>query len=435
MNRLNNAGFKAYAVGGCVRNFLMGKAAKDFDVATNAMPESILNIFADCKTVTNGIKHGTVTVIVHGEPIETTAFRRDGKYLDCRRPMSVSFCSELSEDLKRRDFTVNAMAYSDDEGVIDYFGGLQDIKRGLIRCVGEPDERFGEDALRIMRALRFASVYGFSVEEKTALSIHKNKRLLNNISAERIYLEFVQTLCGKAAARVLDEFRDVFAVIIPQLEPCFDFFLYGKNHRQTLWEHMIRAVDKVGPKPELRLAMLLHDIAKTSGKASGKLKSCSVHAEMSADIAGAILTGLKASRKLIDKVMLLINYHDYPLNGGESSVKRLMGMVGKENALLILSQIRRADIAAQNEVGKEKRLEKLKEYEDMCRNFISTGVCVDISGLDINGDDLISSGFESGRNIGVILNSLLDAVIDGRVENKRESLLSYAENIKNKKED
>ncbi len=427
IDRLSGAGYCAYAVGGCVRDYLMHAEPKDYDVATDALPEEILSSFSDCRTVTNGIKHGTVTVIACGEQIEVTTFRKDGLYADCRRPESVAFGVGLADDLGRRDFTVNAMAYSDAEGIADPFGGRQDIRDRVIRCVGEPDKRFNEDALRIMRALRFASVCGFSVEEETAESIHENRELLKKIAAERIFPELTAALCGCGAVSVLDKFRDVFAVIMPSVEPCFDYYLSGDNHNQTLWEHMLRAVGAVEASVEPRLAALLHDIAKPCRISDGRAEGGgSVHARESAELAERILRSLKAPRRIIDRVKILINYHDYPCDDGVRSVKRLMREIGGENALLILSQIRRADIEAQNGSDKQKRLERLKECENMCRELISSSACVSIGSLDISGDDLISAGFERGRRIGEILNGLLDAVIEDRVGNKKEELLAYA---------
>ncbi len=426
IDRLSGAGYCAYAVGGCVRDYLMQAQAKDYDVATNALPDEILSIFSDCRSITNGIKHGTVTVIADGEQIEVTTFRKDGLYTDCRRPESVAFGVELADDLGRRDFTVNAMAYNEAEGIVDPFGGRRDISDKVIRCVGEPDKRFNEDALRIMRALRFASVCGFSVEEKTAESIHRNRELLKKIAAERIFPELTAALCGCGAVCVLDKFRDVFAVIIPAIRPCFDYYLSGDNHGQTLWEHMLRAIKAVEPREELRLAALLHDIAKPRLISDGNPESGgSAHAGESAELAEHILRALKAPRRIIDRVKILINYHDYPCDDGRS-VKRLMRDIGGENALLVLSQIRRADIEAQNGLDKQKRLERLKKCENMCREFMSSKACVSIGSLDISGDDLISVGFARGKTIGAALSYLLDAVIDGGVENKKDMLLAYA---------
>nr|WP_305119678.1 MULTISPECIES: HD domain-containing protein [unclassified Ruminococcus] len=422
---LNDNGFDAYAVGGCVRDCLIGIKPKDFDVTTNALPYEIKRVFAECKTVDNGIKHGTVAVIIDGEKIEVTSYRSDGEYLDCRRPESVSFGVSLDTDLMRRDFTVNAMAYSDKTGVVDLFGGKADIKNKIIRCVGNPDKRFSEDALRILRALRFAAVYGFSIEAKTAASIHRSKHLLKKIAAERIFAELSKLVCGKAAGNILLSFCDVFGEFIPVLLECRNLYLSGENHRQTLLEHTARAVDSVSPKPELRLAMLLHDIAKPQCNTldSDGNQVFYSHARLSASIAREIMKKLKAPSRLISQLEILIEYHDYACAPCESEVKRLMRKIGRENALLIFSEIRYADITAQNGAEKAKRLERVLQCAEIARRLIDENACVYVSQLEINGSDIIKLGIKQGRGVGEILEHLLDLVIDGKLENERQVLI------------
>lgn len=425
INKLENHGFKAYAVGGCVRNRLLGLEPKDYDVTTNAMPDDMLKIFSYDKTLTNGIKHGTVTVLVNGEAVETTTFRSDGEYSDFRRPESVKLGVTLQEDLERRDFTVNAMAYCDERGIVDFFGGKEDVKNKIIRCVGEPDKRFNEDALRIMRALRFASTYGFSIEKNTSDSIHRNKELLRNIAVERIFSEFSLLLCGEDVENILFDYSDVLAVIIPQIKTCLSLFLTGSNHEQTLWEHTVRAVAAVPPKLEYRLAMLLHDIAKPDYKNDDDDGlHFENHAKKSAEKAETILKHLKAPTKLINAVTLFIRYHDYQCEACEPMIKRFMRLIGSENALSIFTVIRRADIMAQNG-DNSGRLKKLNECSEICKNIIENKDCVYISDLVVNGGDIIALGIKRGELVGEILNKLLNAVYDSKVSNSKPELLQY----------
>ena len=430
IDRLEKHGFEAFAVGGCVRDSLLGINPKDFDVTTNALPQDVKNAFADCKTVDTGIKHGTVTVIKYGEQIEVTSYRTDGKYLDCRRPESVVFGVSLDEDLMRRDFTVNAMAFNDKTGVVDLFGGIADIENKIIRCVGNPDKRFGEDALRIIRALRFAAVYGFETEEKTARAIHKNKELLKNIAAERIFAELSRLVCGDFAGRLLLSFCDVFSVFIPNLADCERLFLTGKNHAQTLLSHTARALDAASPRLDLRLAMLLHDIAKPQCMTvdNDGNQHFSSHAELSAVIAREILKSLKAPSKLIDKVGILIEYHDVGCDADEREIKRLMRKIGRDNTLLIFTEIRRADISAQNGADRQRRLEHIKKCAEIAKRLIDENACTSVSQLAVSGGDLIAVGMKQGREIGNVLETLLDRVIDGTVQNEKGALLQAVKN-------
>lgn len=425
IDSLSQNGFEAFAVGGCVRDCLLGIQPKDFDVTTNALPQDIKKTFVDCKTVDTGIKHGTVAVIINGEKIEVTSYRCDGEYLDNRRPESVSFGVSLDEDLMRRDFTVNAMAYSGKTGVVDLFGGKADIENKIIRCVGDPDKRFREDALRIIRALRFAAVYGFDIEEKTAASIHKNKQLLKNIAVERIFTELTQLVCGKSAGDILLRFCDVFGVFIPQLSACERLFLSGENHAQTLLTHIARAVDAVSPCAELRLAMLLHDIAKPQCMTvddSGRQAFCS-HAKLGSDISREILKNLKAPSRLISKIEILIEYHDFECSADEVQIKQLMRKIGSENTLLIFSEVRRADITAQSGADKEHRLEHTARCAEIAKRLIDENACTSISQLAVNGGDIKALGIKQGREVGEILERLLDGVVDGTLENERQALL------------
>lgn len=270
INLLQSAGFEAYAVGGCVRDSLLGKIPNDWDITTSAKPEDMKSVFADFHCIDTGIKHGTVTVVIDGEPLEITTFRLDGEYEDNRHPKSVTFTADLGADLGRRDFTVNAMAYSKKTGTVDLFDGQNDLKNKIIRCVGDPDRRFNEDALRILRALRFASALDFEIEEKTAQSLLKNCALLGNISEERIAKELLKLVCGKGAKRILTDFAPVLFEILPELQPMYKNSHDNPHHCYDIYEHTLIAVESIDPEPTLRFAMLLHDCGKPAVKNSTK---------------------------------------------------------------------------------------------------------------------------------------------------------------------
>ena len=292
---LEEAGYEAFAVGGCVRDSLLGKKPFDFDVTTSASPEEMKEVFRNEHVIETGIKHGTLTVLINKEPVETTSFRVEKGYSDNRRPEKVEFVRSLSEDLSRRDFTINALAYNEKTGIVDLFGGISDLEHGTVRCVGNPDKRFNEDALRIMRALRFASVLGFEIEEETAASIKRNCGLLNNISSERISSELSKLLCGKNAAKILLEHPEPFFVIIPELSVLKGFDQRHFRHHLDAFGHTAAVLEAVPPVLELRLAALLHDIAKplcqtVDENGTGHYYG---HAQIGAKLSEEILTKLK----------------------------------------------------------------------------------------------------------------------------------------------
>ena len=262
LDRLNECGYEGYIVGGCVRDSLLGKKPHDYDVCTNCTPDKMLEVFANFRTIETGLKHGTLTVLIEGEPVEITCYRSDGEYIGHRKPAQVTFESSLEEDLKRRDFTVNAMAYSPKEGLIDLYGGQGDLEKGIIKCVGEPEKRFDEDALRILRGLRFSSCLGFEIEEKTSKAILEQRELLKSISAERIASELKKLLCGKGARKILLDYREVIAVFIPELRESFDFRQNNPHHFLDVYGHICLSVENVRPQWQMRLTMLLHDIGK-----------------------------------------------------------------------------------------------------------------------------------------------------------------------------
>lgn len=428
---LRKNGFEAYIVGGSVRDSLLGLSPSDYDVTTSATPDEVKRVFFDKKTVDTGILHGTVTVIIDRKPYEVTTYRVDGDYTDLRHPRSVSFTRSLREDAARRDFTVNAMAYSDEEGLRDFFGGREDLKSRLIRAVGDPDTRFHEDALRILRALRFAATLDFAIEEKTAAAAKRNKDLLHRISAERIREELVRLVVGKAAFRILSEFRDVIGTVIPELIPQFDFCQHTPHHIYDLYTHTLHTVDAAENTAVIRMAALLHDIGKPQcffrdEKGIGHFYG---HEEVSASLADTRLRALRFDNKTRERIVLLIRKHGVMLPETDRSLKRLIASVGEEAffELLALKQADNASLAPMH----LSRLEEIRKTEMRARELLSQKPCLSLSALAIGGDDLIALGVPRGRRIGELLSAALSAVIDGKVENEREALLALVKKMKN----
>ena len=424
-------GFEANVVGGCVRDALLGTAPHDWDVCTNAEPAQVEDCFRAFKTFDAGIKHGTVTVVVDGELIEVTTYRIDGVYADNRHPDRVSFTKSLAEDLARRDFTINAMAYCDKDGITDPFGGREDLKRGVIRCVGDPDLRFGEDALRILRALRFASRLGFSIHYATAESIHKNAALLNSISAERIRDELMGILCGSGAEQILNEYRDVIAVIIPELAECFDFDQCNKHHVYDVYRHITRSVGVSRNHPLIRLTMLLHDIGKPQSctQDSDGTKHFKGHQKISADISRTVLRRLRFSNITIDNCLRLVLFHDVRFNGSKRLVKRVLNHIGEDN-MRLLFEVQLADLLAQSDYKREYKLNGVLNAQLQLEEILRQNDCFSLKQLALNGRDLINAGITDGRQIGKILYFLLDEVIDEKLANEKNALLARALEVK-----
>ena len=427
INLLQSAGFEAYAVGGCVRDSLLGKTPNDWDITTSAKPEDMKSVFADFHCIDTGIKHGTVTVVIDGEPLEITTFRLDGEYEDNRHPKSVTFTSDLGADLGRRDFTVNAMAYSKMTGTVDLFGGQNDLKNKIIRCVGDPDRRFNEDALRILRALRFASALDFEIEEKTAQSLLKNCALLGNISEERIAKELLKLVCGKGAKRILTDFAPVLFEILPELQPMYKNSHDNPHHCYDIYEHTLIAVESIDPEPTLRFAMLLHDCGKPAVK---KFDENGVahfygHQRISAEISAQILARLKVSNKFRDEILFLVSNHDrWELY---ENTPRYLSKFGLDGVLKLL-KVMRADVLAQSPEYRY-RLDQIADAEEIAKNLAAQKPCLSLSELQINGRTLIDIGIPQGRKLGAVLAQLLDEVIDGVTKNTQEALTTRAREI------
>ena len=424
INRLENAGYEAFCVGGAIRDSIMGISPGDWDITTSALPHHTQETFKDFKTVDTGLKHGTLTVIINHKPFEVTTFRIDGEYGDNRHPENVEFTRNIEDDLARRDFTVNALAYNTKKGIVDLYGGQDDIYNGIIKTVGNPDKRFNEDGLRIMRALRFSAVLGFEIEKETAISIHKNKDLLKNISAERIAVELTKLVCGKNAFNILMEYSDVLSVFIPEIAPAVDFKQYGEKHAYDIWEHICHTVDTIPQDKILRLTMLLHDLGKVPTHALNEKGDSTFkkHAPIGGEMAKEILTRLKFDKKTINRVSFLVANHDFEPPESKTELKHHLKTKTPEDIKTLLT-IKKSDRGALSEkyrdisAGTAQTLAWLQEIEE-------NKECCTLKDLAVTGNDLIKQGF-SGEEVGKKLEFLLEAVIDGKAENTKHHLLTY----------
>ncbi len=432
ISRLQSAGFSAYAVGGCVRDSLLGLTPHDWDLCTSALPEQMLEIFRNEHVVTTGLKHGTLAVVRDHVPYEITTFRVDGAYTDHRHPDSVSFVDDVAGDLSRRDFTVNAMAWSPDSGLVDLFGGREDLDRRAIRCVGEPRQRFAEDALRVLRALRFASVYDFSIDPATSSAAREMADGLRAVAGERIREELLKMLCGPGAGRILREYPDILSVVIPEIAPMVGYDQQNHHHSYDLWEHTVRALDGVPPDPVLRLTMLLHDTGKpevrtTDAHGEGHYFG---HQAASGVIAARVAESLRLDNAMRDRVVNLVINHDIPLRTGDGAINtdrsfllRRLNRFGEED-LRALFLIHRADRIATGYTTREREDIRLRERMAALDALLAEKPCFTLKDLAVRGTDLIPLGLR-GPQIGEALQALLEAVMDGKAENTKESLLNY----------
>lgn len=428
---LCDGGHSAYVVGGAVRNIIMGIPVNDWDITTSALPDETLELFKDYRIIETGIKHGTVTVIIDSMSLEITTFRIEHGYSDNRHPDKVDFTDKVEDDLSRRDFTVNAIAYSPKAGFTDPFGGCDDIKKEIIRCVGNPDKRFGEDALRILRALRFASVLGFEIDHETADSIHKNKHLLKNISVERIFVELSKLLCGKNAANILHEYKDVIFLVLPELEPMNGCAQNHERHIYDVWGHTVAAVAAIPPDPVLRFAMLLHDSGKPRCKTTDKngIDHFYSHGKISKKIASEILSKLKTSNKFRDTVCNLVEHHDFlPDKISKKTYKKYIAKLGIET-VKNLFLIREADVLAQNPKFHNESLEQNKIGKKILDEIIKDNICFKISDLAINGKTLTNIGIAPSPAMGKIMEKLLDEVMDEKLPNDEDALIKRAKQL------
>lgn len=432
IDTITAAGFEAYCVGGCVRDLIMGLEANDCDITTSASCQQVKALFPHNKIIETGIKHGTVTVMVNSIPFEVTTYRIESTYSDNRHPDSVVFTKSLNEDLSRRDFTVNSIAYNDNEGFVDLFGGREDIKSKIIRCVGDPKKRFEEDSLRILRGIRFASTLGFRVEEETKKAMLEKRHLIKNISAERIFTELSKMLCGSNIKSVLTEFAPVIGEVIPGINKMKGFEQHNFHHIYDVLTHTAVVIENTPPVLHLRLAALFHDIAKPlcfslDEKGVGHFYS---HASKSAEIAENTLTELRCDNRTKEAVIRLIKAHDTPIEESEKIVKRRLASMGKE-LFFDLVKLKRSDTAglAPEYAVRNAHFDRL---EAIANEILEKEECFSLRHLAVNGTDMLELGLK-GREIGNMLDLLLEAVIDGNVENNKEKLTGLALELLNKK--
>lgn len=426
---LQEHGYEAYAVGGCVRDSILGRIPDDWDITTSATPLETKALFA--RTFDTGIEHGTITVLLDKDAFEVTTYRVDGEYEDSRHPKEVTFTRSLKEDLLRRDFAINAMAYNESEGLIDIFGGIEDLNNKTIRCVGNARARFGEDALRILRAVRFAAQLGFDIEEETRDGIRELAPTLANISAERIQVELIKMLVSPNPDLMRTAYElGITKVILPEFDAMMETTQETPHHMYSVGEHTLRAIEAVPADKVLRLAMLFHDIAKPLMKTVDE-NGCAhfkMHDLKGADMTKAILRRLKFDNDTLNKVVKLVRYHDYRISADPRSVRRAMNKVG-EDLFPLYHEVRQADTLAQSIYLREEKLQNLAEVWGTYEEILEKKECVSLKTMAISGSDLIANGMEPGKEIGRVLNALLELVIENPEYNTKETLLKLKDEV------
>ena len=427
---LQTKGFECFLVGGCVRDMIMGIEPHDIDITTNATPDEVKAVFSDFHTLDIGIKHGTVTVMNDGEPVEITTYRKESTYSDGRHPDAVTFSKNINDDLSRRDFTSNAIAYSPSVGIVDPFSGMDDIENKILRCVGNPVERFEEDSLRILRGLRFASVLGFSIDKATEEAMYSCRELVNIVSPERIFTEISKLICGKNAGKIISRYSDILAVALPEIKDMKGFEQHNFHHIYDVLNHTAKVVDSVYPAVDLRFAALFHDCGKPDcfsidENGVGHFYS---HASISGRKAEEALTRLRCDNATKEKVVKLVKIHDTPIEPDSKTVKKKLQKYGEE-IFFDLIKLQRAD-----NMGLSPeflyRQETYDKLEEIARQVIEENQCFSLKDLAVGGRDLISLGLK-GKDIGTALDELLKAVIEEKCNNDKESLmLYYHKNVK-----
>lgn len=426
IDTITAAGYEAYIVGGCVRDAILGRTPEDWDITTSATPQQVKALFR--RTIDTGIQHGTVTVMLEKEGFEVTTYRIDGKYEDSRHPKEVIFTPNLVEDLKRRDFTINAMAYNEEAGLIDIFGGIQDIERRMIRCVGEARERFSEDALRIMRAVRFSAQLGYSIEEQTREAIKELAPNLKHISAERIQVELVKLLISPHPDYLKLAYETgVTKVILPEFDQMMETPQNHPHHMYNVGEHTLRSLGDVEPDKCLRLGMLFHDIGKPETVTVDEegITHFHGHPAVGETMTKGILRRLKFDNDTIYTVSKLVRFHDYG-NGVEPDmriVRRAVHKIG-EDIFPLLFPVKYADTMAQSEYLRQEKLENLEKWEALYNEIVQQSQCVSLKTMAVTGSDLIAEGMKPGKEIGEMLNALLELVLENPENNTKEFLLA-----------
>ena len=425
INNLQLHGYEAFAVGGCVRDSILCRRPEDWDITTSAKPEEIKRLFR--RTVDTGIEHGTVTVMIGKDGFEVTTYRVDGEYTDSRHPKEVTFTTNLEEDLKRRDFTINAMAYNDEVRLVDVFGGMKDLNHHLIRCVGDPMERFSEDALRILRAVRFSAQLSCSIEKNTADAVRALAPTLKNISAERIQVELVKLLTSNHPELIQDAYElGITKVILPEWDAMVGVEQNTPHHKYDVADHTLHALKNVKKDKILRLTMLFHDMGKpamktTDEKGRDHFKG---HALVSEEIARTVLRRLKFDNETVKKVTRLVCYHDYRIEATPQNVRRAMNRIGVELFPYYLA-VRMADVKAQSPYRRRAKIENIVAMRELYQEALYNDQCVTLRQLKVTGRDLLKLGMQPGRQMGDMLSELLELVIDDPEMNDREKLCDY----------
>ncbi len=429
IDTLQSNGFEAYLVGGCVRDSILKRPVHDWDITTSATPDEMKKVFADTKIIETGIKHGTLTILSVDGFYECTTYRIDGAYSDGRHPDIVRFTKSLTEDLKRRDFTINAMAYNDKEGLIDLFGGRLDLMDHVIRCVGNPEDRFKEDALRIMRALRFAAQLEFDLEMKTKIAAFQMSDTLTKVSAERINSEFCKILTQTMGRQIIDYYREIIAVFIPEIKDMFDFEQNNPYHMFNVWDHTIEALVRAvlfmdQNNLTLALATLFHDIGKPHSYQDDPngIRHFYGHAAKSAEITDSIMRRMRFNNNIREQVVTLVKYHDADIKPEAKYVKRWLNKLDSEHLLRCLFMLKYSDISGQVVKNRAERLREVSELFTVLDDVINQQACFSLKDLAVNGNDLIAAGMKPGKEIGAILNQMLELVLNDECANDKDAL-------------
>lgn len=429
IHTLTAHGYEAYAVGGCVRDVLLGRTPQDWDITTSARPQQVKQLFFH--TIDTGIKHGTVTVMIGRVGYEVTTYRIDGEYEDARHPKDVVFTNNLIEDLKRRDFTINAMAYNEEQGLVDAFDGISDLKNGIIRCVGNPKERFSEDALRMLRAVRFAAQLGFFIDKATRVAIGAQASTIAKVSAERIQTELVKLLVSNRPAEMQTVYElGLTAVFMPEFDAMMETPQNTKHHKYSVGMHTIYSMENIAPDKVLRLTMLLHDIAKPVCITTDEVGHNHFHGhpQKGVEMTKQILRRLKFDNDTIEKVCELVRYHDDrpPIN--EKNIRRAISKIGLEQYPALFA-VKKADTLAQSDYRRQEKLAYIEEYQRLYDKILSERQCVQKKDLAINGRDLIALGMKQGKDLGQVLDAVFEQVLEHPEWNNREKLIELAHKI------
>ena len=429
ISTLNEHGFEGYAVGGCVRDTMLGRVPKDWDITTSARPEQVKELFK--YTIDTGIQHGTVTVMLDHEGFEVTTYRIDGEYEDARHPKEVQFTSNLLEDLKRRDFTINAMAYNEEEGLVDAFDGVLDLERGVVRCVGNPMERFSEDALRMLRAVRFSGQLGFEIDEATRQAIKALAPTIAKVSAERIQVELVKLMTSKHPWRIKTAYETgLTKVFLPEFDAMMETKQNHPHHCYSVGEHTIMALKMAPPDKVVRLTMLFHDIAKPLCKTTDEkgVDHFYGHPDKSSEMARQILQRLKFDNDTTKRVCALVKIHDQMPILEAKYVRKALHKNGMEQYPALFA-VKHADILAQSAYKREEKLAGLKQYESFYEQILQEKQCLSIKELAVTGSDLLALGMKPGKAVGEVLNHLLELVLEHPEWNTKEKLLEQVHNL------